>query len=150
MAITGRKLKMLLRLWPPYLGAGIKIDNISQDWKKVEVSMKLRWYNRNAVGTHFGGSLASMADPHYVLMLLNVLGRKYIVWDLSASIEFVKASKDQVRAVFVLTDEIIDNIKEKTKSGDKYLPTFNVDILDSNNNVIAKVQKMLYIRLKHA
>jgi hypothetical protein len=150
MAITGKKLKRMLKIWPPYLGAGIKVDSISDDWKKMVVSMKLRWYNRNAVGTHFGGSLSSMVDPHYMLMLLNILGEKYVVWDISNCIEFVKASKLPVKAEFILTDDIIDKIKVKTQSGEKYLPTFNLDIVDSDNIVVAKVQKILYIRLKQA
>jgi hypothetical protein len=150
MAITGKKLKRMLKIWPPYLGAGIKVDSISDDWRKMVVSMKLRWYNRNAVGTHFGGSLSSMVDPHYMLMLLNILGKNYTVWDLSSCIEFVKASKHPVKAEFILTDEIIENIKTKTQSGEKYLPTFNLNIVDSQNNVVAKVQKTLYIRLKQA
>jgi hypothetical protein len=33
--------------------------------------MNLRWYNTNYVGTHFGGSLYSMVDPIYMLLLMN-------------------------------------------------------------------------------
>jgi acyl-coenzyme A thioesterase PaaI-like protein len=150
MAVTGNKLKRFLKFWPPYLGAGIKINSISDDWKNMVVSMKLHWYNRNAVGTHFGGSLSSMVDPHYMLMLLNILGKEYVVWDLSCCIEFVKASKEPVKAEFVITDEIINTIKEKTKNGEKYLPNFELDIIDAKNNVVAKVKKTLYIRLKQA
>ncbi len=150
MAITGKKLKRLLGFYPPYLGAGIKVESISTDWKKIVVSMKVRWYNRNAVGTHFGGSLYSMTDPHYMLMLMNILGRDYTVWDKAASIEFIKASKNKVTATFVITDKTIEKIKKNTVNGEKYLPTFEVDILDESQNVIAKVHKTLYIRRKQA
>ncbi len=150
MAITGKKLKRLLRIYPPYIGAGIKVESISPDWRKTIVSMKVQWYNRNAVGTHFGGSLYSMVDPHFMLMLMNILGHNYIIWDKSASIEFVKASKEKITATFLITEKIIDKIKQETSNGEKYLPDFSIDIVDSAGNIVAKVNKKLYIRRKKA
>jgi hypothetical protein len=55
MTLSPKSLKRLLNFYPPYLGAGIKISHISEDWSELHESMSLRWYNRNAVGTHFGG-----------------------------------------------------------------------------------------------
>ena len=43
--------------------------------------MKLSLRNQNYVGSHFGGGLFSMTDPFYMLMLMNVLGSEYLVWD---------------------------------------------------------------------
>ena len=63
--------RRLINLYPPYLGAGIKVNYIKRDWHQVEVRMYLRWYNRNAFGTHFGGNIYSMIDPHLALMLSN-------------------------------------------------------------------------------
>ncbi len=74
MKWTPRRLKLVLRLYPPYLGAGVNVTRIDPDWHELHVSMKLRWYNRNAVGTHFGGSLYSMVDPHLMLLLMGLLG----------------------------------------------------------------------------
>ena len=84
MRITPKRLRTILNFYPPYIGAGIHVDNIADDWRQIDVSMRLRWYNRNAVRTHFGGSLYSMVDPHLMLMLMQLLGREYIVWDKSA------------------------------------------------------------------
>ena len=82
-------IKHALNIWSPYLGAGIKIEYIRKDWKEMKVSMKLRFYNRNIMNTHFGGSLYSMVDPHIMLMLMQLLGEDYIVWDKSAEIDFI-------------------------------------------------------------
>jgi len=86
MNISPRLFKFLINLYPPYLGTGVNVDYISPDWQALNVSMALRWYNRNAVGTQFGGSLYSMVDPHIMLLLMKVLGKGYVVWDKSASI----------------------------------------------------------------
>ena len=148
MKFTPKSLKRLLNLYPPYLGAGVKITYISEDWRELHVGMSLRWFNRNAVNTHFGGSLYSMIDPHIMLMLMQVLGKEYLVWDKAADIEFVKASKKKVKAVIKITDQEIENILKMTKSGDKYFPEFTVDLLDEDNELIAKVKKTIYVKKK--
>ena len=51
--------------------------------------MGLNRLNRNYVGTQFGGSLYAMTDPFFMLMLMENLGRDYVVWDKAANIEFV-------------------------------------------------------------
>src|ERR1039458_1263587 len=91
-------LRRLVNLWPPFLGAGIRIKHIAPDMKAVDVEMKLRWWNANYVGTHFGGSLFAMTDPFYMLMLMANLGRDYIVWDKAASIRYRKPGKGTVRS----------------------------------------------------
>nr|WP_278252128.1 DUF4442 domain-containing protein [Deferrivibrio essentukiensis] len=141
-------MKFLLNIYPPYVGAGVKIEYIREDWKELKVSMVLRWYNRNAVGTHFGGSLYSMTDPHIMLLLMNSLGRDYIVWDKSAEIDFVKATKKKVYCTVAITDEIINEIKDKTANGDKYYPEFTLKIIDGEENLIARVKKVLYVKKK--
>jgi hypothetical protein len=77
-----------MNLWTPFLGAGIRVTRLQPDWKAVDVEMKLRFWNSNYVGTHFGGSLYAMTDPFYMLMLIENLGHDYIVWDKSASVRF--------------------------------------------------------------
>ncbi|UOD35830.1 DUF4442 domain-containing protein [Deferribacteraceae bacterium V6Fe1] len=141
-------MRFLLNIYPPYVGAGVKIEYIRDDWKELKVSMVLRWYNRNAVGTHFGGSLYSMTDPHIMLLLMNSLGRDYIVWDKSAEIDFIKATKAKVYCTVSITDEIINEIKEKTADGDKFYPEFTLNIVDGKDNLIARVKKILYVRRK--
>ena len=110
--------------------------------------MKLRFWNRNYVGTHFGGSLLSMTDPFIKLMLMRNLGRDYIVWDKSSSIEFVAPGRGEVFAHFRLSDEDITSIREKTNSSYKYEPDFDIEIKDIDNKLIARVSKKLYIRRK--
>ena len=143
-------IKHALNIWSPYLGAGIKIEYISKDWKEIKVSMKLRFYNRNIMNTHFGGSLYSMIDPHIMLMLMQLLGEDYIVWDKSAEIDFIKPGKGKVHAVMRISDDVLSEIKEKTANGEKYLPEFNINIYDENNNIVSKITKILYIRKKKA
>jgi hypothetical protein len=93
-------LRRWINLWPPFLGMGIRIRRIAPDMKAVDVEMKLRFWNANYVGTHFGGSLFAMTDPFYMLMLMANLGRDYIVWDKAATIRYKKPGRGTVRAEF--------------------------------------------------
>jgi acyl-coenzyme A thioesterase PaaI-like protein len=75
--------------WPPFLGAGIRVRSFADDFREAVVELKMGRFNRNYVGTHFGGSLYAMTDPFFMIMLLHNLGGDYLVWDKSGSIEYV-------------------------------------------------------------
>ena len=141
-------LKLLLNIYPPYLGAGIFVQHISDDYREVIVSMKLRWYNRNYVGTHFGGSLASMTDPFFMLMLMNILGKEYVVWDQAARIKFIRPGRGRGVARFHLNQAQIDEIHVQTQSSAVFRPEYEVEIVDEEGQVVAQVVKEEYIRKK--
>lgn len=138
----------LMSIWPPFLGAGIRVKHVSDDFREVITETKLRFWNRNYVKTQYGGTLFSMTDPFYMLMLLEALGRKYIVWDKSASIRFRKPGTSTVRAHFKLEQETIDHIKSTLDTQEKMDIEFKVDIKDDQNQVIAEISRLVYIRKK--
>ncbi|MBK5537841.1 DUF4442 domain-containing protein [Pseudomonas sp. TH05] len=143
-----RLLRWIMCLYPPYLGAGVRVRHISADFREVRVSMGLGWYNRNYVGTQFGGSLYAMVDPFFMLMLMENLGREYIVWDKAATIDFIAPGKCPVFARFTIDQALLDQIRQHTASGEKYLPLLQVDIHDGDGTLVARVDKTLYVRLK--
>lgn len=146
--MTARKLKRLLSVYAPYLGAGVRVTHISDDFLTAHVEMPLRFYNRNYVGTHFGGSLYSMCDPFYMLMLINILGPDYIVWDKSAAIRFRRPGKGTVKAIFQIPAERVAEIREAADRGGKVEPEFQVVVTDSEGMVVAEIDKLLYVRKK--
>jgi hypothetical protein len=141
-------LRRWINLWPPFLGAGIRITHIASDMKAVDVEMKLRFWNANYVGTHFGGSLFAMTDAFYMLMLMANLGRDYVVWDKTATIRYRKPGRGTVRVEFRLFDNQIDDIREQLKTLPKYEPAFSVEVKDEAGVVIAEVEKRLHVRKK--
>jgi acyl-coenzyme A thioesterase PaaI-like protein len=146
---SSHALRRTVNFWPPFLGAGIRVKHISPDMKFIEVEMKLRWWNANYVGTHFGGSLFAMTDAFYMLMVMANLGRDYIVWDKAASIRYRKPERGTVLAQFRLTEAQLDDIREKVRILPKYEPTFKVEVKDEQGIVIAEVEKLLHVRLKY-
>jgi hypothetical protein len=143
-----RRLRNLLRIYPPFIGAGIRVARISPDMREIDVELRQHWWNENYVGTHYGGSLYSMTDPFYMLMLMHNLGKDYIVWDKAATIRFRKPGKGTMRAQFRLTEAQIEEVRARLEQEDKIEPTFVVEVRDEADEVVAEVEKLLYIRRK--
>ena len=141
-------MRLRLNLYAPFLGAGIRVKRLAPGWKEVDVEMKLRWWNANYVGTHYGGSLYSMTDPFFMVMLIENLGKDYIVWDKSATIRFRKPGRGTVSASFRLSDQQIDEIKQALNAEKKIERVFTVEVKDESGTVIAEVEKLLHIRRK--
>jgi acyl-coenzyme A thioesterase PaaI-like protein len=145
---SSHALRRWINFWPPFLGAGIRVSRIAPDMKSIDVEMKLRFWNANYVGTHFGGSLFAMTDAFYMLMLMANLGGEYIVWDKAASIRYRRPGKGTVRAEFRLSDSQIEDVREKLKTLPKCEPVFSVEVKDEDGVVIAEVEKVLHVRKK--
>lgn len=141
-------MRFMFNLYPPYIGAGIKIEEISPDYLYLRVCLKLRFYNRNYVGTQFGGSIYAMTDPHYMFLIMNNLGPEYIVWDKAAKVDFLKPGKTHLYAEFKIDDELLNKIKLATREGAKFVFDLPVNVVDQNHQLIAHVSKTLYVRKK--
>lgn len=137
-----------MKWWPPFLGAGIRVKSLSDDFRDAVVELRLGRLNRNAVGTHFGGSLYAMTDPFFMIMLLKNLGGDYLVWDKSGSIEYVAPGRGTVSAHMHLSEKRLAEIRAQAAGGEKVLPEFEVHVKDAKGAIVARVRKVLYVRLK--
>ena len=138
----------MLHAYPPYAGAGILVTHIAEDASEIRVEMPLTDRNVNLVGTHFGGSLYAMVDPHLMILLIQRLGPDYVVWDQEANIDFRKPGLGTVHATIRITDEEVEVIRSATADGDRHLPQWTLAILDEQDEVVATVLKTLYVRRK--
>jgi hypothetical protein len=112
----------------------------------VELRLKLRWWNRNYIGTMFGGSIYSMCDPIHMVILIEQLGPGYIVRDKGAEIRFLKKCTTSATARFEIGSKAVaeiwncpDEVQERK---------FTVQVKDEVGDVIAEVTKVLHIRRK--
>jgi acyl-coenzyme A thioesterase PaaI-like protein len=141
-------MRRLFNLWPPFRAAGIRVREISPDFRSATVELRMKLLNRNYVGTHFGGSLFAMADPFFMIMMMKNLGPEYVVWDKEGTVRFLKPARGTVTARFVLPEERIAEARALTASGEKHEPVFRVEIVDSQGTAVAQVAKTLHIRKK--
>jgi acyl-coenzyme A thioesterase PaaI-like protein len=143
-----RRSVLALNIFPPWVGAGIRVVEVSPTVERVVTQMKLSARNRNMFGTHFGGSLYSMCDPIFALMLHLKLGHEYLVWDKAANIQFLRPGKGVVRAVFELSDAEARRVGELADRSEKVEPTYVVHVRDESGADVAQIEKLLYVRRK--
>jgi hypothetical protein len=104
-----------------------------------------------------------MTDPFYMLLLIENLGRDYIVWDKAASIRYRRPGRGTVRAEFRLTGAEVDEIREQLETAPKQIEpkepankepakkidrVFQVRIFDAAGEVVAEVEKVVHVRRK--
>jgi acyl-coenzyme A thioesterase PaaI-like protein len=138
--------RKVFNVWPCYWGTGGRVTFISGDWREAVVRLKLNWRTRNYVGTIFGGSIYGAIDPIYMLLLINILGPGYIVWDKAASIRFKKPGRGTLEARFRVSEDEIAAIREiaaREKSVDR---VYTVELKDRDGIVCASIEKTVYIR----
>ena len=141
-----RLVRFALNWWSPFRGAGIRVRHIGPDFRSATVELRLRSFNRSQAGAHAGGSLYAMTDPFFALMLQVNLGGDYLVWDKAGSIDHIAPARDRVWARLELGATDLEHIVRMTAAGDKHLHRFKADIKDDDGMVVARVEKMVYVR----
>ena len=145
-SLTSRLLRWKFNLFPAYRGSGGRVTYIADDFREVRVKVPLSLRTRNAVGTIFGGSMYAAVDPIYMIMLMRLLGRDYVVWDKTASIRFRKPGRNTLRATFRIDDSELEAIRAATATGEPVDRTYNVDLIDAEGTVSASIEKVIYVR----
>jgi hypothetical protein len=138
--------KLRFNFFPAYRGSGARVTFIASDWREVRVQVPLSWRTRNYVGTTFGGSMYAAVDPIYMMMLIQVLGPDYEVWDKAASIRFRKPGHGMLYAMFRLTEPETDAIRSALERAASIDRIYHVDLIDGSGMVHATVEKTIYIR----
>ena len=148
MAMTPRRLRRVLRWWPPFVFSGIRVLEIADDWSSARIELRRRWYTANYVGTHFGGSLFAMTDPFWMILVMETLGRGYTVWDKAADIEFIKAVREPVYAQIRVDPVAIAELRSAMASGFFFMGTAATEIYTAAGELVARSRKQLHVRLK--
>lgn len=139
---------MMINWYLPFIGAGIKVTDANEQLTMFEVQMRLNRFNKNVMGVHFGGSLYAMCDPFYMWILMENLGKDFIVWDKAATIRFKKPGTGTVKAVFEIPETTIEEIRAEVEVLGKKDYHFSTVITNEAGQVVAEVDKVVYVRRK--
>lgn len=139
--------RQLANLYPPFLGAGIRVRS-APDFSEVRSSIKLRWWNRNYVGTHFGGSIYMMTDPFYMVMLIERLGRGHRVWLKEATIRFRQPGRGTIEAVFRLDDDKVEEVRAAAARDGRLDVELAVHVRDADGGLVAEVVQTLSVQAR--
>lgn len=141
-------LRLGLNLYPPLLGAGIRVLSIEDDWFACSVALKLTRWNKNQQGTAFGGSIGSMSDAFFAMLLMGQLGPDYNVWDVAAHIEYRSPGVSTVFGRFEMPAAEVASIRAEAADGSKVLRWFETDLTLKDGTVVASVRRQVYARKK--
>lgn len=120
------------------------------DFREVRIRLPLNWRTRNYVGTIYGGSIYGAVDPIYMLMLMRVLGRDYLVWDKAATIRFRRPGRTTLYATFLVPDDLVDGIRNELETADKLDRLFTIELKDASGEVHAIIEKTVHVRRRAA
>ena len=144
----GATFKLLFNISPMYRSTGGRLLEVSDDLKYVKLKLPLTYKTRNYVGTIYGGNMYSCVDGIYMVQLINILGRSYVVWDKSASIRFRRPGNQTLFAEFKITDELLEKIKNEINQHQEKDFHLSVNLTDKQGNVYAEIEKVIYIASK--
>ena len=150
MKLGPRGMRLFFNLYPPYLFSRTRVKYIAPDWKKLIVELPKSFLTRNYVGTTFGGSLYSAADPFFMIMLIKIFGmRDYIIWDKGVTVDFKKPARSKITYSFTITDPVLEKIRRDLAETGKSLPELWVDGVDEEGVICVSILKKLYLRKKN-
>lgn len=147
-SFESRLARWKFNLFPAYRGTGGRVVYVAHDFREIRVKIPLSWRTRNYLGTIYGGSMYGAIDPIYMLMLIKVLGRDYVVWDKAAKIRFRKPGKTTLYGDFRLDDDEIDEIRRLAQDAASVDRVYELELKDQNGVVHAVIEKTLYISKK--
>ena len=144
----GRALKFFFNISPMYRRTGGRIVSASENLDDIKIKLKLNYKTRNYVGTMYGGHMYSCVDGIYMVQLINLLGKDYVVWDKAATIQFKRPGTSTLFAHFIISNELIEKIKKDVAEEDEIDIKLDVDLVNSEGKTCAEVEKIIYISTK--
>jgi acyl-coenzyme A thioesterase PaaI-like protein len=126
-----------------------KITLVSEDLMTIKMKLKISYKNRNYMGSIFGGSLFASVDPIYMVQLIQLLGKEYVVWDKSAQILFKRPAKEHLFADFNYTQEELEHIKKEVAEKGEFEIVKETHLKNKDGSITyCEVAKTIYIAHK--
>jgi hypothetical protein len=146
--VSARLARILMNIAPCIRSSGGRVVELSRDFRRLRVKLRLTWLTRNLVGTIYGGSMYSAIDPFYMLMLMRILGRDYVVWDKACTIRFKRPARETLFADFHIDDEMLTLMRSEVERSGEGTFTLPVALQSSSGTVYAEFDKVLYVAKK--
>jgi acyl-coenzyme A thioesterase PaaI-like protein len=141
-----RLFRWKINIFPAYRGTGARVKYIAADFREVRIELSLSWRTRNIVGTIFGGSLYGAVDPVFMLMLMRILGREYVVWDKAATIRFRRPGRGTLHATFRIDEAELAAVREAAERERSVDRNYAIELVDRDGEVHARVEKVVHVR----
>ena len=137
--------KWFFNISPMYRRSTGRITSVTRNLSRIEIRIPLSYKNKNYVGTIFGGSLFSATDPIYMVQLIQLLGRDYVVWDKSSTIKFKRPANSAAYAVFEFTEKEVESIKDDIAKKKEIDLLKIVHLTSKEGKLFCEIEKTIYV-----
>lgn len=143
-----RAFELLARVYPPLLGAGIRIRSISPDWTRGELTLRVFPWTANHNGTAFGGALFSATDVLYGTMLAGQLGGGFSVATKEARIRFLRPGRGRMHYAVEVPASEADHVREALRDASGVDMLHVGTMYDDDGRAIVEAEHVLRVRRK--
>lgn len=150
-SLKPRELKHMLNLWLPFLFNRIHIENISDDFRSMDVLLKHTFWNRNPNKAIWGGSIFSAVDPFFPIMLKqNVLlnGYQTDFFTKATEVKYIKPARTDIIFKFRLSSNDVDIAMKILSQRGKSECWNEVEGIDANGTVCIRARVQSHLKLR--
>lgn len=137
--------RLFFNLSPMYRRTTGRVTKVEPDFSSVEVKIPISYKNKNYVGTIFGGSLFAATDPIYMVQLIQILGKDYVVWDKSSMVKFKRPASSDAYAVFAFSESEINQLKAEISEKKEVDLVKPVLLKSSEGKLFCEIEKVIYV-----
>lgn len=141
-----RSLKRIMNMWPPLLGAGVKIVYISDDWRRARVELNLTPWNANMHGAAFGGTLYSMTDFLFGTLVARVMGFGFEAWTRTGTFQYLAPGRDGAFMDVEFTPEHEKWVRDTVAEDGYCNVAFTCVVKNRDGSVVGIGQQDLHVR----
>ncbi len=137
--------KRLLEYYPPFWFMGARIRDASPDFRRLVVSLPLRWYGVNLHGTMFGGFMCAVSDPLHALLCAKIFPGTE-AWTRAHSVDFRRPARGGVELRIQITEREVGAIGRALAKDGRATHTFECSFWDKRDHPVAQVRNTVFLR----
>ena len=134
--------------YPPLFAAGVRIRDIPDDWSSAHLVLKVNRFNSNAHGAAFGGSLFSMTDAMFGMLVMQRLGRECEAWTRTGTFQYINPGRNNAHTTVRITDAMVEQIKHEIASDGFCNIPYTTVITNDDGSTVGIGQQELHCRLR--
>lgn len=136
----------MMNLWPPLLGSGVRIAEISEDWRFARVELNLSFWNANMHGAAFGGTLYAMTDFLFGTLVARVMGFEYEAWTRTGTFQYLAPGRDGAYMEVTFTEDHEQWVRDTVAEDGYCNVAYTCVIKNRDGSVVGIGQQDLHVR----
>jgi acyl-coenzyme A thioesterase PaaI-like protein len=124
---------------------GVRVIELSEDWRRAEILLPLTRFNRNPGGGMFGGAIAALADPIAALSCNRVFPG-HSVWTRALRLDFVREARGDLLLRFAMRSDQEQRIGAELARSGRANPEFEFSFYSGDGRLCVRVYSRVAIR----